>query len=177
MPDESVSPTGPDLFTWAHWGCGAFVGLLALVLVISFFYGIMRAFWPTSTVRGTAGPVAEIRLNSHRAAYQLMLESEGGEQLTLRLRNNGRIHRYLANQPAGQLVSVRHAQGEIWELAPLAPAGPALREFPPAWPALLLLLTGGGIFLYFLAGPWLATLPLSRFRSLVRPDGHHEPER
>jgi hypothetical protein len=178
MSNQSLSPARSDLFTWSHCGCGAFVGLLALVWVISLFYGFGRTLWPTRTAVGRVGPVEETHLNSWQAAYHVVLEPEDGELLVLRLRNNGRIFHYLSNQPPGQPVSVRHAQGEIWELAPLAPAGPSVREFSPAWPGLLLLLSGGAALLYLLGKPWLASWPLSRLRIVARFAGsNHEPGR
>jgi hypothetical protein len=163
MAVESGEPARPDLFTWAHWGCGAFLALLVVVMALSLLYGVARAFWPSSTTVGTLGPVEEIRLNGGRARYQVGLMTGTGELLTLRLRNNGPILNYLREQPAGQTVSVRHGRGEIWELVPLLPEGAILREFPSAWAGLLLLFSGGGLLLYFLGRPWLAVLPLGRF--------------
>jgi hypothetical protein len=177
MSNESQLRPRPDLFTWSHWSCGAFVGLLALVLVVSLVYGLGRTLWPTTTVVGTLGPVEETRLSNRRAAYHAVLEAEDGDLLVLRLRNNGRILNYLRNQRGGQFVSLRHARGEIWELAPLAPAGPALREFPPVWPGLLPLISGGAVLLYFLGKPWLATLPGGRQQATAsRGSSHHEIE-
>jgi hypothetical protein len=162
MLNESHARATPDLFTWSHWGCGAFVGLLALVLALSLVYGLGRALWPTATAVGTLGPVEENLLSNRQAVYQAPLQTEDGDLLVLRLRNNGRILDFARNQAAGQFVSVRHARGEIWELVPLAPAGPPLREFPPAWPGLLLLLSGGALLLYFLGGPWAASMGRDR---------------
>jgi hypothetical protein len=164
MPEERVPPARPDLFSWAHGGCGAFLVLLLVAMVLSLFYGMAQTLWPTRTAVGALGPVEEIRSSGGRALYQATLENETGERLTLRLRNHGRILTYLREQTAGQSVSVRYGRGEIWELAPLSPEAPAVREFPSAWPGLLLLLSGGGLLLYFLGRPWLAVLPLSRFR-------------
>jgi hypothetical protein len=178
MSNESKLRARPDLFTWSHWSCGTFVGLLALVLAISLLDGLGRALWPTSTAVGALGAVAETRLSNRQAAYHAVLEAEDGDLLVLRLRNNGRILEYLRNQPAGQLVSVRHARGEIWELAPMAPAGPALREFPPVWPGLLPLISGGAVLLYFLGKPWLSSLPGGRQQVMATTGGSdHETER
>lgn len=101
-------------FAASHWGCLLFLAALAVVAAATTVHLLQRG--DTTRYEGTVSGVEVLQRSPRQASYRLTLEEDGGELLSLRLLNQGRVLAYLQSAPAGQRVQVEVRDGLVRSL-------------------------------------------------------------
>jgi hypothetical protein len=104
----------PAFFAANHWGCLVFLAVLALVAAGSAVRLLGRG--ETTSYEGTLGALEALQVSPRGASYRVTLERDGGEVISLRLLNQGRVLPYLQSAPTGQRVQVEARDGIVRSL-------------------------------------------------------------
>jgi hypothetical protein len=114
MTHAQPADVEPAFFAASYWGCLLFLSLLAIVAAGSAVRLLQRG--EIVTYDGVLGSVELLQPSPRRASYRVSLQSDEGELVSLRLRNQGRIVAYLQSNPAGQQVQVQARDGIVQSL-------------------------------------------------------------
>jgi len=112
LEGEATGRTEP-FFSGAHWARIAFMALLLTTSAGTMGQAIWQLAQTSQQVTGEFVEVAESRTGTASAIYSLVLRNETGDPSFVRLRNNGRIHKYLMNLGNGVIgrVIVEESRG------------------------------------------------------------------
>ncbi len=135
-----------------------FLGAMLLVALGSAFVLAQRLTQPVEQSPGTIVQMDERRPGLNRAIYGLTFESEMGEQMFLRLRNQGRILPYLQQRGTDGSFMLNHRNGQVISLTDEAESVTIEeREAPTALYGATLVLALAALLLtgHALRGGWL----------------------
>jgi len=119
-----------QFYELSHWGRLFFMGLLAVVFIITSGQAVWEIAQPVSQITGVIEDITETKATVRSATYSLALRNGQGELEFVRLRNNGRILNYLQAQEdtLSRQVTASLRQEVVISLAILDGNGITIRE-------------------------------------------------